>query len=947
MAAFHEQLIERLRETRPEKVSRLAPEDARRLDRFSRLSPLYRNVLLKHPEYLPWLLQPPAEEDSTRDSAVSSEWSTARGDLRPDSPDYMAALRTFRRKFSLRIAFRDVNCLQPPSRSVRELSMLAEFCIRECFDLALRRWLSRHGHPWDEAERRPARFCVLALGKLGGRELNFSSDIDLIYFYEGEGHCRKENEETHFTNHQFFTKVAESLTNLLQEQTEHGFLFRVDVRLRPEGARSPLVRSFASMENYYAAAGQSWERMAFIKARPVAGDLSLGGELLESLHSFRYPRHPPPSLLGEIAAMKLRTEREVVGAANLHRDVKRGLGGIREIEFIVQTMQLLHAGRFPFLQTHATVEGLEQLVKYRLMQRGEADFLRDAYWFLRSVEHRLQVREEQQTHTLPSDPEKLAPIAESFGLEDAAALEQKLDEVRRGVRSRYDQLLAGAPVDEALADWWLYFAERKRTPGVAASLKRWFGTDEDPFGTVSDFVQGNRNFMLTREQVSRFMGLVREFDRVMPLLAYPLRTLQRISRFADVYGTRSQFLSTCSLDPRFFEILALLFDRSEFIHELLCQHPEILDEVLRPEILRRRKSADDTLRELTNGAPAEGFRDWLWLYVKAEQIRIAIGELLGFLDQEDTERNLTALADATLLFLLGRVDPGHRLLLVALGKYGGREMTFGSDLDLLFLSDGKDPQRDEKAVRALAKNLSHRSAQGPIFQADLRLRPHGQDGPLVVTLSGLAKYHERRAQSWEKQVLTRARIVRGPGELEENFQRFLDGLLYSQPAEEEELQELWDMRLRIERERDRVHPPERAFKTGAGGLVDLEFFAQLLQLRHGHSHRQLRDPNTRNVLRAAGKLHLMDPAQNETLLENLAFLRCVEVLLRRNRYSPVTVIPLTPDEQFALARWSRFVSYREFWSEHCRTMTTTRRIVASCLTHSFGIDLRLAPVGGS
>lgn len=938
MPPFHQQLIDLLCEADPAFPSHsVSPDNARRLDAFARLSPLYRQFLLTRPHDLSWLLREPLPEGEVRDQDVFDEWRAFREDLAPESPNYLPALRTFRRRMSMRIAWRDVNRLQPARQTVRELSLLAELCIGECYQLAVTAWTNRYGEPWDDALDKRARFCVLGLGKLGGRELNFSSDIDLIYLYEGDGYCRKDGEPTAFTSAKFFTKVAETFTSYLQEQTANGFLFRVDLRLRPEGARSALVRSFAGMENYYAAAGQSWERLALIKARPVAGDFPLGGELLESLHSFRYPRHPPPSLLTEIAAMKIRTEKEVVGTANLRRDLKSGYGGIREIEFIVQTMQLLHAGRFPFLQTGSTIEGLDQLVRYELMNEVEAKFLKEAYWYLRCLEHRLQIPEEQQTHSLPSDPEQLALIAESFG-QSSADLEKELDGVRDEIRSHYDELLQGAPVDEELQDWWLFFSEEKLTPQVEESLRRWFGDPEETFGPIRDFVQGNRNFMLTREQVSRFTALVKRLDRIMPQLAFPLATLRRISRFAEFYGTRSQFLSACSLDPNFFEILALLFDRSEFIYELLCQQPEILDEVLRPEILKRRKSVEDTVQEMTEGAPPDGFENWLWLYVKAEQIRIAISDLLNYLTQEETEENLSALADAVLTFLMKRLDPSGNMLVVALGKYGGEEMSFGSDLDLLFIGTGEESQRDEKAVRRLAKSLSHRSALGSIYETDLRLRPHGNAGPLVPTLSALRKYFQKHAQGWEEQVLARARVVQGNPRLKQEFEAFLDELIYQSNAARHDFQALWNMRMRIERERGPTSPPQRAFKTGPGGLIELEFFGQFLQLRHGHRHASLREPNTRRLLRAIGDLGLMDPEENEALLDNLRFLKRVEVLLRRNRNATVASIGKSPQEQFALARWSGFKTRDAFWEAHCRCMATNRQIIRSFLSREFAIE---------
>src|SRR5690606_8477216 len=293
---FHQQLLDLLHERKPTPepglpaasalaAFALSADDARRLDQFAELSPLYRRFLLTRPLDLPWLLEPPPDERTANGEQAPDEWRRFRGDLKRSDADYLSRLRLFRRRMSMRIAWRDISAQHTVQRSVRELSALAELCIRECYEIALAGWKERWGEPWDDALGQPARFCVLALGKLGGRELNFSSDIDLIYFYEGDGQCRKGGQPGPSTSQRFFTKVAETFTHHLQGQTEHGFLFRVDLRLRPEGGRSALVRSFAGMENYCAAAGQSWERLALIKARPVAGALALGGELLESLHS--------------------------------------------------------------------------------------------------------------------------------------------------------------------------------------------------------------------------------------------------------------------------------------------------------------------------------------------------------------------------------------------------------------------------------------------------------------------------------------------------------------------------------------------------------------------------------------------------------------------------------------------------------------------------------------
>ena len=445
----------------------LPPEAWARFERLADASPLYARLLRQHPDYCPWLEEPQNRDTDYRYQALRHEWrkftGATGGDLSHDET-CLGALRRWRRKMTLRIAYRDINGLATPAVTVAEITRLGEFCLRECHLLATRQWTRRHGEPWDEQLAKPARFCVLGLGKLGGQELNFSSDIDLIYLYEGEGHCRRDGQAGSFTNVEFFTKVAETITGQLQAQTADGFLFRVDVRLRPEGAFGPLVRSLAGLEHYYAAAGQTWERMALIKARPVAGDLTLGAELLESLQAFRYPRHPPPSLLAEIAAMKVRTEQEVVGRKALARDVKSGHGGIREIEFVAQAFQLLHAGRYPFLQTHATTAALEQLVRYELMPPAEATFLLEAYWFLRRVEHAIQMREEHQVHSLPEDPAEIAAIARTLGFVAVAEFQNRLDAIRRRVRRTYQGLFRGEEGDREFQEWWEFFTTPRVPP---------------------------------------------------------------------------------------------------------------------------------------------------------------------------------------------------------------------------------------------------------------------------------------------------------------------------------------------------------------------------------------------------------------------------------------------------------------------------------------------------
>ncbi len=911
------------------------PEAWARLERLADASPLYARLLRRHPDYCLWLEQPQNRDTPFRYQALRDEWRTfaaAPGEAITQDDIHLSVLRRWRRKMTLRIAYRDANGLAPPSTTVGELTRLGEFCLRECCDLSLRQWTRRYGEPWDEELGRSARFCVLGLGKLGGQELNFSSDIDLIYLYEGEGQCRKDGQPGVFSNVEFFTKVAETITSLLQTQTADGFLFRVDVRLRPEGAYGPLVRSLAGLEHYYAAAGQTWERMALIKARPVAGDLALGAELLESLHAFRYPRHPPPSLLAEVAAMKTRTEQEVVGSQTLTRDVKSGHGGIREIEFITQAFQLLHAGRYPFLQTHATTAALDQLVRYGLMQAGEARFLEEAYWFLRRVEHAIQMREEHQTHALPADDAEVAAIACTLGFASVGEFQHQLDTVRTRVRRIYEGLFRGEAGDSEFQDWWEFFTSPRTPPVLAGRLRRWLGPADGAADELRLFVCGDRGQQVNRELVVRFQHLVDTFDEIMPKLAQPVPTLRRIAHFAERYGTRQQFFNGCAANPQFFRVLALLFDRSTFTYELLGAHPEIAEEVLRPEVLRKRKDAAALVAELASGPAGAGHAAWLWLYVKAEQVRYAIGELLGFLSIEQVEASLSLLADAVLAQVLRQLDPRQSLLLVALGKYGGSELTFGSDLDLLFVAREAEAAAAEPVVRELQRLLRHGGPLGAIFEVDLRLRPHGDAGPLVTTPGVLRAYHAGGSgQAWERQLLTRARIVAGAPELAADFAAFVTDLLYRAPLAGPEAAAMWAMRGRIERERGAVSPPERAFKTGAGGLVDFEFLVQLLQLRHGHALPALRQPGTRRGLRTLADASLIPAGAAMQLLASYNFLKRIEILLRGDTAKAVSVLAASAEARAPLACWLGFADEASFWTEHCRRLVETRRTVLSLL----------------
>ena len=902
----------------------LSAESTLRIERLATASPLYAQELRRHPAYAIWLEDPRNLLEAFRFQAFLDTWREfAPREAHPDDGARLGALRRWRRLMSMRIAHRSVNEIADERTTVEELTLLAEFCLRECTHLSIRRWEERLGVPREAGHGPRARFCVMALGKLGGRELNFSSDIDLLYLYEGEGACEKGGVETSVSNEEFYTKVAETVTRSLDERTEDGFLFRTDVRLRPEGAIGPLVRAASELEHYYSTAGQTWERLAMIKARPVAGSLELGAELLENLHGFRYPRHPPPSLLEEVAAMKARSDAEIVGSRALDRDVKLGTGGIREIEFVAQSLQLLNAGRYPFLQTHSTEQALGLLARYGLMDASDAARLGDTYWFLRRIEHRLQIREEEQTHLLPEDPEEFAAIAASLGFGSPADLRATLGAKCGHAHSVYAELFADRGVDLEFEAWWTFFTTERVPGAVAARIERWFGADPKAPDELRLFACGGRQVMITRELVIRFLHVAAAFDGFVHELARPLGTLARLARFAERYGTRRQFLGFCAEVPRLFRVFSILCDRSEAVVELLCAHPEVIEEVLRPEIMLRRSDARDLDDAITAASRAPGFNDWLWLFVRAEQVRHAVGGILGSLGPEEIEAAMTGLADAVLRHL----TRGSGVLIVALGKYGGRELSFGSDLDLLFVAgDGAeaDAARVADEVRAA---LGHGGPLGPAFTLDLRLRPHGEAGPAATSIAALAAYHAPGGggQMWERQSLVRARVVAGPSPLAASFHAWRDRLIYSSPATDAQIEDVRAMRSRIEKELG-GGPPGMAFKAGRGGLADIWFLVQAFQLRFASADPGLQVTGTRVALRALAAAGLFDLATADRILGDYEFLRGIETALRLDANRAVSALPPEAEGREALARWMGFPDAQAFMSEHLRRLGETRQM---------------------
>lgn len=903
----------------------VSPEQARVLTALWSGSQALGELIEAHPEWIATLLDTESLRGPRRAQGLEREvriWL----DLLVHAADYAGAyarLRQFKQREMLRIAARDLARLGDLREITREISDVADVCLETVYQLCARQLTERLGRPYHQdadGQWRPTEFCILGLGKLGGQELNYSSDVDVVFLYEEEGHRFKlaprkgQNPGTGLSNHQFFRRLSEAIIAELSALTPDGALFRIDLRLRPEGDAGPLARSLSSYENYYAQWGQTWERMMLIKARRVAGSVALATEFLEMIQSFRYPRALNERILQEIADMKQRIENEVVKIGEMDRNVKLGRGGIREIEFVVQSMQLLHAGRTPFLQDSQTLSTLQKLVRYGVLPASDARDLTEAYGFLRDVEHRLQMESNLQTHSIPNDSQACHRLAALMGFGSIGAFENARQTHGQNVRRIYDALLQSkrSEPEKGLPD-----LQEGRTAWRALLDQHRFRDSERAWPMLCEFVQGpgyvhvsSRTSELALELVSRFLALCQGQPLNAPhvrsgpvRLSDPDRVLARLDSFVSAYGSRALLYETWVNNPALFELLLLLFDRSEFLAEIAIRTPDLVDELVLSGRLRRRKTAEEILEDLHYGLGDPDQSAWLRRYYYAELMRLGLRDIAGLAGFEQNLSELSALAEACLQYALDVVVRQHRLraapfAIVGLGKLGGAELNYGSDLDILFVASPaqKNLPRLQRLATEVMELLSKPTEAGVTFLTDARLRPDGEKGLLVNTLAAHEEYYRHRAQLWEIQAISRARPVAGHAgagrqfaELAarlSNFQAPSTPLAAFSPNWKSEIH---TMRLRIEKERTPSGQEPLAIKTGAGGLIDAEFIAQVLCLANGWNQ-----PNTLRALERGRETQALAESDAAVLIENYCKLRRIEGILRRWSFAGETLLPDEP-----------------------------------------------------
>ncbi len=795
--------------------------------------------LQRDPTLLHWLAQP---EISASDRGLRRMRAELRASTTSIERDDFLGLRLWKAREMTRVALREVAGVASLEETTAELSSLAEICLDAVYQHAAANLRGRYGTPATE-------FTILGLGKIGGRELNHSSDIDLIFLYGEEGEV-----SPHLTNHQWHNRLAEEMLKAFSPRQPS--LWRVDLRLRPEGTAGPLTRSLEGMENYYAGFGETWERFALMKARRVCGSEELAYEFLRQHQPFIFPRTATPELLAEVAAIKRRIEREVPAD---EINVKLGAGGIREIEFIVQTLQFMHGAHHPFLQETSTLKAIGAIAQLELLPAVEVRSLDRAYRLLRRIEHRLQIEAERQTHSIPDNGVERERLARSLGFTSAGELLTELRMENERVREIFDRLVASGTATAALD--LRFFSDASRAARALSELSR-----------------GSSAFHIaprTRQIFGRLRPLLLEQLRDC---ADPDATLTALVRFVEGFGLRSLLFELLATHPKLLELLVRTFDASAFATHALIRRPQLLEEITRSADLARAVSLEEHAAALSPMAECRDVNG-IRIYRQTQLLRITMRDVIGLAPHLFAE--LSALAEACLLATINCAG-AHSLTVVAMGKFGGRELTYGSDLDLMFVGD------DYRAAQNLINALVAPTPEGTIATVDVRLRPEGEKGPLVGPLRAFETYYQGRAQLWEIQALTRARPVAGP---EGNDFAEIAHRAWSTAGSDPELfVKIETMLQRIRKERGTGNDA-LDFKTGSGGIVEAEFLVQALQMRH-----DVREPS---MSMAIDKLPI---ARGDTLKGHYEFLRRIETVLRRAWQSAASSLPGDLIERQKLAR---------------------------------------------
>ncbi len=859
---------------RPELAEKLATvaQIAQTLPRVWGASDFVSDLCVRNPA----LLEELVDSNELLAGPPAADWPASRLGLEQDEAGMMATLRRYRQRCMLHIAWRDLAGWAGLDETLASLSALADTCVRTALAFSARQLASRYGWPGEDDHGAPCELIVMAMGKLGARELNFSSDIDLVFLYPNAGQSDGARPLDHES---WFNRQARLLIRLLDERSADGFVFRVDARLRPFGNSGPLAMSLPAFEAYLQGHGRDWERYAWIKARALSGSNAQQGDVAAILRPFVYRRYLDYGVFESLRKMKDKVARLSLQKSRQH-DIKLGPGGIREIEFVVQCYQLIRGGSDGALREQSLLPTLAALADRGDIGSDTAAALADNYRFLRILENRIQAMHDQQVHELPADEVQRARLALAMGCSSWSALANEVT-LRTGATQEVFQQLVFGPVQEAdaapsaLAAVWEQAATEAEihADSLAQLAAAGFGSAQDVYAMLQTL---RRSALYQRmDSAGR-----KRLDRLMPMLlqataeqSVDTAVLRRVLDIVEAVGRRSAYFALLNENHGARVRLASLCAQSRLLAEEIAAHPVLLDELIDPRVFETPPTRADLIAELkrrfegVDDDDLEGQMEALRRFQRASVFRIALADLNKVLPLMKISDRLTQLAEIVLqkVYELGqaqlaakhglpRLGAGNEaagFAIIGYGKLGGLELGYGSDLDIVFVyedasdgaTDGEQPLDNSVYFTRLAQRIVHmlstQTRAGRLYEVDTRLRPSGKSGLLVSGISAFEHYQLHEAWTWEHQALLRARCVAGSKALVRRFEGIRKKVLVASRNSAQLAGEIVEMRERMRAELDRSNEDHFDLKQGRGGITDIEFLVQYFVLRHAADHPSL------------------------------------------------------------------------------------------------------------
>jgi len=777
----------------------------------------------------------------------------------------MAGLRRFRQREMVRIAWRDLAGWASLAETLLDLSMLAEACIQYALAFLYQQACAKKGTPL-LSDGNPQQMVVLAMGKLGAYELNFSSDIDLIFAYPENG-VLPDRKATSYG--EFFTRLCQSLIKALDEITVDGFVFRIDIRLRPYGDSGAVIMSFEGMETYYQTQAREWERYAMIKARQVAGDFNAGGQLMAMLHAFVYRRYVDYGAVEELRNLKAQINQELRRKDRLD-NIKLGQGGIREVEFIGQVFQLIRGGREKSLQIRGILAVLARLPALGLMSVHDAETLQQAYGFLRHVENHIQQHQDQQSHDLPIDPLVRQRLAWSMGYQSWPAFKAKLDAIRVQVHDLFGHVFSvsgPAQQDPACQHLWMGVGEGQELLHTLQQLG--FNHPAASLNAIRQYKRSPAIRRLTAKGAALMDRLMPQLFAALQHVGNPDETLQRILALFEAVAGRNVYLALLSENAGALAQLIRLCAASPWLSGYLALYPVLFDELLDPQALYQPLHSDDLDRQLSvllasyTSQDTEAMLFALRQFKHSHVLKVAAADIMGLIPVKVVSDYLTCIAESIIKHVLqcawrmvtekhgsppGMSAQAMGFAVLGFGKLGGYELGYGSDLDLVFiadyasingdtLTDGEKPLGCAQFYGRLGLKVRHildtQLLSGKLYDVDMRLRPRGDSGLLVPTFNSYQDYLQNQAWTWEHQALVRGRFIAGDAHLQQAFHNIRQQVL-AQPRDLPTLQaEVLAMRAKMHDAKGAGGQANQFdLKHSQGGITDIEFLVQFMVLAH-------------------------------------------------------------------------------------------------------------------